>query len=67
LGGKLGWKRIVQQKYSFNFFAGTDNLFDATYSLGNDINAPGDRYYNAASGRNYYVGISFQWIRTPKK
>lgn len=67
LGGKLGWKKTMKKKYGFNLFVGADNLFDATYSLGNDINATGDRYYNAAPGSNYYIGLSFQWIRLPKK
>jgi iron complex outermembrane receptor protein len=46
------------------FFAGADNLFDKTYSLGHDINAFGGRYYNAASGRNFYVGVkvNFTWL-----
>jgi len=42
-------------------FAGVDNLFDVTYSLGNDINATGGRYYNAAPARNYFGGASFQY------
>ncbi|GAO45137.1 putative TonB-dependent receptor [Flavihumibacter petaseus NBRC 106054] len=40
-------------------FAGADNLFNTTYSLGNDINAAAGRYYNAAYGRNYYAGLRF--------
>ncbi len=66
LGGKLGWKRVMHKKYSFNLFVGADNLFNVNYSLGNDINATGDRYFNAAPGRSYYAGIAFQWIRPPK-
>ena len=66
LGGKLGWKKTVLHKYCFNLFAGADNLFDVTYSLGNDINASGDRYYNAAARRNYYIGLNFQWMKIPK-
>ena len=46
------------QKNKLDVFAGIDNAFDLTYSLGNDINAAGGRYYNAAPGRNYYGGIS---------
>ncbi|MBZ5858044.1 TonB-dependent receptor [Flavihumibacter profundi] len=38
-------------------FAGADNLFNSTYSLGNDINAVGGRYYNAAMKRNYFMGL----------
>lgn len=66
-GCRIGWKKTFQQKNKLNFYAGADNLFDETYSLGNDINAAANRFYNAAPGRNYYVGISFQWIRSTKK
>ncbi len=38
-------------------YLGVENLLDQTYSLGNDINAFGGRYYNAAAGRNYYAGV----------
>lgn len=38
-------------------FAGSENITNATYSLGNDINAFGGRYYNAAPGRTIFVGI----------
>lgn len=38
-------------------FAGGDNLLNQLYSLGNDINAAGGRYYNPASTRNWYTGI----------
>jgi len=31
------------------------------YSLGNDINAFGGRYYNAAPGANYSAGISIRY------
>ena len=67
LGARLGWKKIVQKKYSISVFTGADNLLDENYSLGNDINAAANRFYNAAAGRNYYVGLSFQWIKLPKK
>jgi len=41
--------------------------FNKTYSLGNDINAAGGPYYNAAAKRNYYVGVSFQMNNGQKK
>lgn len=66
LGWRLGWKKILKKKYKMNFYAGADNLLDETYSLGNDINAAANRFYNAAARRNYYVGLSFQWIKLPK-
>ncbi|OSZ80872.1 TonB-dependent receptor [Chitinophagaceae bacterium IBVUCB2] len=67
LGTKIGWTRSLQKKYKLDFFAGADNLLDETYSLGNDINAAANRFYNAAPKRNYYAGVSFQWTRVPKK
>jgi len=67
LGWRLGWGKIMKKKYKLNLYAGADNMLDETYSLGNDINAAANRFYNAAPQRNYYVGISFQYIKAPKK
>ena len=62
LGARLGWKKQTKKmkdhSYRFNFYAGADNLLNEQYSLGNDINAAGGRYYNTAPRRNYYAGIS---------
>ncbi len=60
LGWRLGWKKTLKKKYKLDFYAGADNLLDETYSLGNDINAAANRFYNAAPARNYYAGIAFQ-------
>lgn len=62
LGARLGWKTLLAKKLRLNFFAGGDNLLNEHYSLGNDINAAGGRYYNAAPARNYYAGVTFQWL-----
>lgn len=63
LGCRIGWKKTFSKKYRINFYAGADNLLDEVYSLGNDINAAANRYYNAAPRRNYYAGIALQWIK----
>ena len=42
-------------------FGSVDNIFNTKYSLGNDINAAAGRYYNAAPGINYYVGIGMHF------
>jgi iron complex outermembrane receptor protein len=57
LGAKAGYKNQLNKKVPFELFAGADNLLDETYSLGNDLNAAGGRYYNAAFGRNFYFGL----------
>ncbi len=59
LGSRIGFKTSSIKKLPINIFAGADNLLDETYSLGNDLNAVGGRYFNAAAKRNYYVGIKF--------
>ncbi len=45
------------KKTTFHVFAGGDNLLDERYSLGNDINAFGGRYFNPAAGRNFFAGL----------
>ncbi|MEO6541876.1 MAG: TonB-dependent receptor, partial [Ferruginibacter sp.] len=67
LACRAGWKLNTRSEIVINFYAGIDNLLDEIYSLGNDINAAGARYYNAAPKRNYYAGISFQWNHTKIK
>ena len=54
---KVGWKFNVQQKHVVDVFFGADNLLNEKYSLGNDLNAFGGRYFNAAPERNYFGGI----------
>lgn len=49
---KLGYRRKT-----IEVFAGMDNVLNQRYSLGNDINALGKRYYNAAQGRNVFGGL----------
>jgi iron complex outermembrane recepter protein len=60
VGARAGWRFKVGSKVQLNIYVGGDNLLDETYSLGNDINAAGGRYYNTAFGKNYYVGIAFK-------
>jgi iron complex outermembrane receptor protein len=58
LGLRAGWKTTLQEAHRLEIFAGIDNALDEAYSLGNDLNAFGGRYYNPAMPRNYYAGIS---------
>ncbi|WP_245843439.1 TonB-dependent receptor family protein [Niastella vici] len=60
-GGRTGWRKSIGKTILMDLFAGIDNAFNVTYSLGNDINATGGRYYNAAPGVNYYGGVSFRF------
>ncbi len=57
LGTRIGWKKLISEKHMLEIFSGVDNILDEKYSLGNDINAAGGRYFNASAARNYYIGI----------
>lgn len=59
MAARIGWQHRFK-KWQLSIYTGADNLFNQTYSLGNDINAAAGRYYNAAPKRNYYTGIQFQ-------
>ena len=61
LGVRLGWRTNNKRKTTADFFVGGENLFDMTYSLGNDINAAGGRYFNTAPGANIYGGIALHF------
>ncbi|MDB5272124.1 MAG: yncD, partial [Chitinophagaceae bacterium] len=58
---KIGCTYHIGHRAKLDVFAGVDNLLNAHYSLGNDLNATGGRYYNAAPGRNYYAGATFNF------
>lgn len=67
LGARIGWKQPgYAAGIKLGIYAGADNLLDQNYSLGNDINANGGRYYNPAARRNYYAGLSVQWLAKQK-
>jgi iron complex outermembrane receptor protein len=53
---KTGWKKSFK-KYNLDFFMLIDNLGNARYSLGNDLNAFGSRFFNASPKRNFTGGF----------
>ena len=67
LGSRLGFKSTMGNSGTLEVFTGIDNATNQTYSLGNDLNAIGGRYYNAAAGRNYFAGVSFKPVFAPKR
>jgi iron complex outermembrane receptor protein len=60
LGIKLGYQSLLSQKLQMRISGGVDNLLNQKYSLGNDANGFGGRYFNAAAGRNYYASVAIQ-------
>jgi iron complex outermembrane recepter protein len=66
LGARVGWnKKFIKKQHTLNIYIGADNLLDKQYSLGNDINAAGGRFYNLAPKRNFYIGIKFDKRHIP--
>jgi iron complex outermembrane receptor protein len=57
---KTGIRNLNIGKTVLDISFGVNNLFNQDYSLGNDLNAANNRYFNPAMKRNYYtsVGIS---------
>ncbi len=60
-GARGGWRHTLAGHLEVNLFAGVDNAFDRRYSLGNDLNAFGNRYFQPAPGRSYYGGGQVGW------
>lgn len=55
---KIGCRTLNIAKIPLELYAGADNIFNRKYSLGNDLNAAGNRYFNAAARRNFYAGLT---------
>ncbi|WP_343302780.1 TonB-dependent receptor [Chitinophaga niabensis] len=53
--GKISWQRS-----RITLQGGVDNILNVRYSLGNDLNALGGRYFNPAPGRNYFATVLFR-------
>ena len=56
LNARLGWKGKIR-KLELDCYLAGDNLLNETYSLGNDLNAFGRRYFNPSPLRNWVTGI----------
>lgn len=58
---KVGWQQRQLRKANLEIYAGADNLLNEVYSLGNDLNPVGNRYFNAAAPRNFYAGVNMRF------
>ena len=59
-GARGGWRRTFGH-FETNIYAGIDNAANRRYSLGNDLNAFGGRYFQPAPGRGGYAGAQLGW------
>jgi iron complex outermembrane receptor protein len=58
---KAGWKFRSKKRFAMEISAGVDNLLNEQYSLGNDLNAISNRFYNAAPPLNYFGRVDFRF------
>jgi iron complex outermembrane receptor protein len=59
---RLGKRQNIWRFRNVELFGGIDNASNERYSLGNDLNAAGGRYYNLAPARNFYAGITIPLV-----
>ncbi|MBX0290490.1 TonB-dependent receptor [Hymenobacter sp. HSC-4F20] len=60
-GSRAGWRRELFGALALDVFGGIENATNRRYSLGNDLNAFGGRYFQPAPGRNWYGGLQLGW------
>ncbi|WP_256012980.1 TonB-dependent receptor [Desertivirga xinjiangensis] len=60
VSARASWKLKVTADKAV-LFAGVDNVLNERYSLGNDLNAFGGRYFNPASTRSFFAGINVKF------
>ena len=58
---EVGWQKNFKQ-WKPKITAGIQNILNKKYSLGNDINAFGQRYYNPAAPRNGFISLSLGYV-----
>ena len=61
-GARTGFRKVFFKKLHTEIYGGVENATNKKYSLGNDLNGFGNRYFNAAPGRNFYGGLQLKWV-----
>ena len=59
---RLGYKVTLNKKIITDLFFSYDKSFNNPYSLGNDLNAAGNRFFNPSSPQNCYGGVKLKFI-----
>jgi iron complex outermembrane recepter protein len=57
LQARLAYRWLTTKTGVWEIYSGADNLLNETYSLGNDLNVFGGRFYQPSPTRNYYLGV----------
>ncbi|MCY7291867.1 MAG: TonB-dependent receptor plug domain-containing protein [Ferruginibacter sp.] len=60
---KVGRQHTVSKKIKADSFISWMKSFNKNYSLGNDLNADGNRFFNPAAMQTITAGVSFNFIK----
>jgi iron complex outermembrane recepter protein len=52
---KVGWQGLIN-RLNYDIHAGVNNALNEKYSLGNDVNPFGNRFFQPAAEKNFYLG-----------
>ncbi|MEO5944167.1 MAG: TonB-dependent receptor [Ferruginibacter sp.] len=58
---KLGYKKSFHKKTDADFFVSFQHSFNNPYSLGNDLNAAANRYFNPSSPIDFNAGVKLRF------
>ena len=61
LFAKLGYKKLLGKNLQAELFIVFDQSLNTPYSLGNDLNAAGNRYFNPSAPQNFTGGLKLQF------
>lgn len=61
LMGRVGYKRKLSTMLEGEIYFSFDRTFNNPYSLGNDLNATANRYFNPSAPENYYGGLKLKF------
>jgi len=59
---KAGYKIDICKKATADLYAAYEHSFNNPYSLGNDLNAAGNRYFNPSAPSMFTVGAKFRFM-----
>lgn len=60
---KIGWEKKISEKINADFFTSLTKGFNKNYSLGNDLNAAGNRFYNPAAMNTFTAGVKLNFLK----
>jgi len=61
LFARAGYKLSLSKRMATEIFGSFDKSFNTPFSLGNDLNAAGNRYFNPSAPQNFTGGLKLQF------